>query len=369
VVLNMRDGRPIWAIPARAVEELRGALPSGWSRFVAPGPADGSGDGGGAPPREVLEAVRGARIYLGFGVHSAVLEAGGASLQWVHSGAAGVGSSLEAIRSAPGVRFTNSAGIHGPPISETVLGMLLHFARGLDLAIEGKGRGVWDPGPFLAADTPVRELGAMTVGILGYGGIGREIGRRLAPLGTRVLGYRRSPEPEMSAGGEVEPGVAGESADAGAPGAELNPGDTTDAAVILHGPVGLERLLAQSDALVLAAPLTSETRGILGAERIRSLRRGAIVVNIARGALVDEAALIEALRRGHLRGAGLDVFAQEPLPPSSPLWRLPNVLVMPHVSAVTRQFWRREMDLVIENLRRHLAGRPLLNEVQPGRGY
>ena len=363
VVLNMRDGRPIWAIPARAVEELRGALPAGWSLFVASGPADGSGDGGDTPPPEVLEAVRGARVYFGFGVSPAVLEAAGPSLQWVHSGAAGVGSSLEAIRSAPWVRFTNSAGIHGPPIAETVLGMLLHFARGLDLAIEGKGKGAWDPGPFLAADTPVCELGEMTVGILGYGGIGREIGRRLAPLGTRVLGFRRSAEPAVrvaassGSGKTIEPGGTGD------------PGEAVDAAVVLHGPAGLERLLAESDALVLAAPLTPETDGILGADRIRSLRRGAILVNIGRGGLVDEAALVEALRDGHLRGAGLDVFATEPLPSSSPLWLMPNVLVTPHVSAVTRQFWRREMDLVVENLRRHLAGLPLLNEVQPDRGY
>jgi len=363
VVLNMRDGRPIWAIPPGAVEELRGALPPGWSLFVAPGPADGSGDGAGTPPAEVLEAVRGARVYLGFGVPSAVLEAAGPSLRWVHSGAAGVGSSLEAIRSAPEVRFTNSAGIHGPPIAETVLGMLLHFARGLDYAIEGKGRGAWDPGPFLAADTPVCELGEMTVGILGYGGIGREIGRRLAPLGTRVLGFRRSAGAGGRVGDSVDPGKAVDSGDSVDPGPKIEP------AVLLHGPSGLERLLAESDALVLAAPLTPETRGILGAERIRSLRRGAIVVNIARGALVDEEALVDALRDGHLRGAGLDVFATEPLPPESPLWRLPNVLVTPHVSAVTRQFWRREMDLVIDNLRRHLAGLPLRNEVQPDRGY
>ena len=351
VVLNMRDGRPIWAIPKRAVEELRVALPADWSLFVAQGPADGSGDGGGTPPTEVLEAVRGARVYLGFGVSTALLEAAGPSLQWVHSGAAGVGSSLEAIRSAPGVRFTNSAGIHGPPIAETVLGMLLYFARGLDFAIEGKGRESWDPGPFLAADTPVCELGEMTVGILGYGGIGREIGRRLAPLGTRVLGFRRTAEPAERAG------------------VSIGPGAPVDAAILLHGPSGLQQLLAESDALVIAAPLTPETRGILGADQIRSLRRGAILVNIARGALVDEAALIAALRDGHLRGAGLDVFATEPLPSSSPLWRSPNVLMTPHVSAVTRQFWRREMDLVIENLGRHLAGLPLLNEVQPARGY
>lgn len=353
-VVDLKDRRPIWAIPPWAVEELRAALPDDWTLHVAESFADGTGDGAGGPPPEVLDALRGARVYVGYGIPPAVLEAGGDTLEWVHTGTAGVGGSLHDAMRSGRARFTNSAGTHGPPIAESVVAALLHFARGLDFAAAAQREARWDPSPFLAADTPVRELGVMTVGILGYGGIGREIGARLRALGSRVLGLRRTDE--------VPP--AGPAAGRGA-------APDPEGMEILHGRSGLERLLAESDALVLSAPDTPETRGILDRDRIRALPRGAVVVNVSRGSLVDEDALVEALRDGHLRGAALDVFAAEPLAEGHPFWGLPNVLVTPHVSAVSRRFWRREMDLVLENFRRLRSGpdTPLLNEVDPERGY
>lgn len=352
VVVDLNDRRPIWAIPPWAVEELRSALPDGWRLDVATTPADGSGDGGGGPHPRVLEAVRDARVYIGYGVPAAILEAGRGSLKWVHTGTAGVGSSLHPTMRSSGVRFTNSAGTHAPPIAETVVGMLLYFYRGLDFAVVARAQGVWHPDPFLEADTPVRELADDTVGILGYGGIGQEVGRRVRALGARVLGLKRRP-----------PTVDGTTEGHGSPMTDEH------GVVLLHGDEGLDRLLAESDALVVCVPDTPATRGILSRERIRALRPGALVVNVARGRIVDEAALTEALEDGHLRGAGLDVFATEPLPADSPLWRLPNVLLTPHVSGVSRGFWRREIDLIVENLNRFLAGAPLLNEVNLDAGY
>ena len=353
LVVDMRDRRPVWMMPGWALEELEAALPPGWEFFVAKSFADGSGDGSGVASQEVLEAVAGARFYLGFGIAPEILRAGAKSLEWVHSGAAGVGSSLhpEMLRSR--VRFTNSAGIHGPPMAETAVGMLLHFFRGLDFAVAAQREGRWDNAPFLEADTPVRELGSSTVGILGYGGVGREVARRVRALGGRVLGLRRSPPRD---GLPLGP--------SGLPMDELG-------VELLHGDEGLDRLLQESHALVVTAPDTPETRGVLSRERIRALPRGAVVLNLARGRLVDEEALLEALTDGHLRGAGLDVFNTEPLPPESPFWPLPNVLITPHISAVTREFWRREMDLILENLRRILANpeAPLRNEVDRRAGY
>jgi phosphoglycerate dehydrogenase-like enzyme len=345
MVVDLMDRRPVWAIPDWAVAELEAALPARWELWVAHTPADGSGDGAGGPHPRVLDAVRGARVYVGYGVPAAILEAGEGTLEWVHTGTAGVGGSLhEAMRRSP-VIFTNSAGVHAPPMAETVVGMLLHFFRGLDFAVAAQARGSWEPEPFLAADTPVRELGSATVGILGYGGIGREVGRRLRAMGSRVLGLKRRP---LDGGqGAVD-----------AHGVEL-----------LHGDAGLERLLAESEALVVSVPDTPATRGLVSREWIRALRRGAVLVNVARGRVVDEAALIEALEDGHLRGAGLDVFATEPLAPDSPLWALPNVLMTPHVSGVSRDFWRREMDLVLENLRRFVEGESLRNQVDRAAGY
>jgi phosphoglycerate dehydrogenase-like enzyme len=291
---------------------------------------------------DVLEAARDAQIYLGFGIPASIMEAGGNSLQWVHSGAAGVGGSLHEAMIGSRVRFTNSAGIHGPPIAETVVGALLYFARGLDFAVSAKSNREWNAIPFLAAETPVREIAGMTVGILGYGGIGEEIASRLAVLGVHVLGYCRTPR----GGDEDEIGVT-----------------------LLHGPEGLARLIEESEALVLAAPLTSETRGILSRERIGGLPKGAVVVNIARGGLVDEEALVAALRDGRLRGAALDVFTAEPLSEDHPLWSLSNVLITPHTAAVSRGFWRRETSLIVENVRRFFEGEPLINEVDRDRGY
>ena len=342
LVLDLEDRRPIWAIPDWAIRELREALPADWDLHVVRGPTDGSGDGVAEPSAEILEAVESARIYVGFGIPAKVIEVGEGALEWVHSGAAGAGGSLHEPMLASRVSFTNSAGIHGPPIAETVIGMLLHFARGLDYAVAAGHRREWDDAPFLSADTPVRELSSMTIGILGYGGIGREVGKRARALGCRVLGLRRSaPDSNPDAHG-------------------VN---------ILSGPDGLDELLHQSDALVVAAPDTRETRGLLTSERIRKLPRGAILVNVARGRILHEEALAMALQDGHLRGAGLDVFCTEPLPAEHPFWDLPNVLITPHISAVTRRFWRREMDLILDNLDRFLRGAPLRNEVGKNRGY
>ena len=327
VVLDLADRRPIWTVPDWAVDRVRDALPAGWELTRIQAPADGSGDGGRGPVPEVLEAVRGARVYLGYGVPPEILEAGAGTLEWVHSGAAGVGSSLHDAMRRSSVLFTNSAGIHGPPMAETVLGMILHFMRGFDFALAAQGDGRWDQAPFLAADTPVTELAGSTVGILGYGGIGREVGGRVEALGAHVLKLRRS-------GGDP-----------------------------------LERILAESHVVVVSVPDTPDTRGLLTRDRLRSLRPGAILVNVSRGRIVDEDALVECLREGRIRGAGLDVFQKEPLSPDSPLWSLPNVFLTPHVSAVSRGFWRRETELIVENFSRFLEGRPLRNLVDREAGY
>lgn len=342
VVLDMRDKRPVWAMPGWAVEEIREALPSDWTLHVVEAPADGSGDGTSGASAGALQAVAGAAAYLGFGIPAEILRAG-ESLRWVHSGAAGVGGSLTPEMLAwPGV-FTNSAGIHGPPMAETVLAVILHFARGLDFAVRAQARGRWWKDPFYEADSPVRELGGATVGILGFGGVGREVARRVAPLAGRLLGLVRR-ERQVARDPET--------------GAEL-----------LRGPRGLARLRAESDYLVVTAPETDETRGLVDGGFLGEMKDDAVLVNVSRGSLVDEEALVRALREDRLRGAALDVFREEPLPEESPLWELPNVLLTPHVSAVSRGYWRREVDLITENLRRFLAGEQLRNVVDRGAGY
>ncbi len=342
MVVDLGDRRPVWSVPRWAVEEIRAAVPSGWETVVIDTPADGQGDGGGPSP-EALAAVRGAEVYLGYGLPPALFEAATAApegrLRWAHSGAAGVGGALHPAMRDSGVVLTNSAGIHAEPMADTVLAYVLHFARGLDFAVRAQAERRWDKGPFDAADTPLRELEELTLGIVGLGGIGRAVARRAAALGMRVLATRRRE-------GEGPPGVE-----------------------VLRGDGALHRLLERSDVLVVTVPETPGTRGMIGAAELDRLPPGAVLVNVARGRVVDEEALVAALRAGRLRGAALDVFAREPLPPGSPLWTLPNVLVTPHVSGTSHRFWRRETDLIVDNVRRYLAGAPLLNTVDKHAGY
>jgi phosphoglycerate dehydrogenase-like enzyme len=354
-ILDMMDRRPIWAMPEWVPTRIREALPSGWELLVIDQETDGSGDGAARVSATVLDAVREAELYFGYGIPAELLEAG-TRLEWVHSGAAGVGGSLTPTMLESPVVFTNSAGIHAPPMAETVLAMLLHFGRGLDFAIDAQRRSEWSTDPYYVAGAPLTELSSSTVGIVGFGGIGREVARRVASLGARVIAAKRNP---------AKPGDANLETLAGG-------GDLGGQIEIVSGAEGLDVLLRTSDAVVVAAPDTPETRGVIDAAALACMQPGAVLINVARGRLVDEAALIEALRDGGIRGAGLDVFSEEPLPPGSPLWALPNVVMTPHVSAVTRGFWARETELIVQNLGCFTSGAPLdewQNVVDKTAGY
>ncbi|HEX5871037.1 MAG TPA: D-2-hydroxyacid dehydrogenase [Longimicrobium sp.] len=345
LVLNLHEARPLYSIPDWAVEEVRAALREGWELTVVREPVDGRGDGAPDSPgaRAAVDAVRGAEVYVGFGVpeplFAAATQGTDGRLRWAHSASAGVGGSLHAGMRESDVVLTNSAGIYAEPMADTVLAMMLHFARGIDFAARAQAERRWDKDPFDDPETPVRELSESTLGIVGLGGIGRAVARRGVALGMKVLATRRR-------GTEGPRGVE-----------------------VLNGPDALDRILPRSDYLVLAVPQTDETRAMIGARELALLPRGAVLVNVARGGVVDEAALIGALRGGGLRGAGLDVFASEPLPADSPLWGLPNVLVLPHVSGASHRFWRRQTDLITQNLRRYQAGESLLNTVDKNAGY
>jgi phosphoglycerate dehydrogenase-like enzyme len=261
-------------------------------------------------------------------------------LRWIHSGSAGVRSLLHPELVESDVVLTNSAGVHAPPMAEAAIGMILHFARGFDVAVRAQARREWRKGPFEQDPRTVREVRGATLGILGLGGIGREVAWRATALGMQVLALRRR-------------------ADAAAP----------EGVALLGGPDALDELLARSDYLLIAVPSTETTRGLIGRPQLARLPAGAVVINVARGDVIDEEALAESLRAGRLRGAALDVFAREPLPADSPLWSLDNVLLTPHVSATTPHFWRREVDLIVENIARYHRGDALRNVVDKRLGY
>lgn len=338
LVLDLRAQRPVWRVTPEVVAAVRGALAPDWEvvEIAAPINSDGDGSGGSA---EAVAAVRGAEIYLGFGLPPAVIDAGRASLRWAHTCTAGVGAILDRLRGSQ-ITLTNSAGIHAEPIADWVLAAIGHFARSFDVLVRAQAERRWAQGMFGDRTVRVRELSRLRVGIYGLGGIGNAVARRALALGMRVAGVRRRP----AKGGP--PGVAW-----------------------VGGPEDLGRLAAESDVLVIAAPRTTGTDGAVDRAVLARLLPGAIVINVSRGALLDTDALLDVLDHGTLRGAALDVFATEPLPPEHPLWAHPRVLVSPHVSPVTEHFWEREAALILENLGRYLAGSPLVNVVDKDAGY
>jgi phosphoglycerate dehydrogenase-like enzyme len=316
------------------------ACPDGWDITVVAAQTDSFGDGAQEPSAESISAVASAEVYLGYGMPKPLFLAGG-QLRWIHTATAGIASLLFPDMLASKVLLTNSAGIYGPPIADHVLAGTMFFLRGFDLAGEQHRQGRWAPEIFATDAARVREVSECRVLIVGAGGIGREVAQRFAALGARVTGVRRTPAKGVPAGFHR-----------------------------IVGPSELDEELANADVLVLSAPLTPETRALLTADRLDRLPDGAIVCNVARGALVDEPALISALQSGRLRGAVLDVFAHEPLASESPLWQLPRILHTPHVAGVSpRLFWERLTSLFLDNWARYRKGAPLRNLVDKQAGY
>jgi len=338
LVVDLASPLAAWRMPPVVADAIREALGPGWELVLVQAPAASDGDGGSGSP-EAVAAARGAEIYVGYGVPPGVVAAGKGTLQWAHSGTAGVGASLPHLAGS-GVVLTNSAAVHAEPIADWALAAIAYFARGLDRMREFQAAGQWGRRAFADLEVRVRELGELRLGVFGLGGIGGAIARRGVALGMRVAGVRR----RSARGGPTGVRWVGGLAD-------------------------LPRLAAESDCLVIAAPHTAETRGAVSRVVLERLPHDAIVVNVSRGTLLDETALLAVLDASRVRGAALDVFAAEPLPAGHPFWRHPRVLVSPHVAAVTARFWERETGLIVENIRRYLAGSPLTNTVDLEAGY
>jgi len=329
-----------WALTPEGEARLRAEAPAGWDIEVVRAPTSSDGDGPKGASEEAQRLIPEAEVYFGFGFTPDLLSAA-RRLRWVHSAAAGVGNVLSSGIATTDILLTNSAGIHGPPIAEFVVAGILHFLRGLDVAIAQQRRGEWNKTFFVAEESPLREVSECRILIVGAGGLGGETARRLTCLGATCVGVRRRPQ-------------------LGAP----------EGFTEVVAPDGLDAELPKADVLVLAAPLTADTSEMMTRERLTRLPTGAIVVNVARGALLDDEALADLLDSGRLRGAVLDVFREEPLPASSRLWQLPNTLVVPHVSPVSpRRYWPRQLDLFLANWHRFVRGEPLLNLVDKTAGY
>ena len=325
VLEYIRDPSGVWSLPAEQLERLRREFPE--VKFESP-----------ASREEVAAHLSGADVVFGWAVRPDNFHLA-RRLRWIHVSAAGVGAALFPTLIASDVVFTNGRGLHATAMAEHTLGVMLSFARKLHLARDAQHERRWIQDQLLEHGPPFGELSGSTLGLVGFGRVGTAIATRARSLGMEVIAVRRHP---------VSP---------------------PDPAHHQWGSDRLGELLGRADWVVLAAALTTETQNLIGAAQLARMKPGAVLVNLGRGALVDEAALIAALERGSLAGAALDVVEKEPLPAASPLWGMRNVILTPPVSGLGPRYWERAVDQFARNLRAFLRGEPLENVVNKRMGY
>jgi len=260
-------------------------------------------------------------------------------LKWIHSTAAGVAQLTYAALRESGVAVTNASGVHSIPIAEHVLGLLLGMSRRFADAQRFQEQAHWAQQEVWDITPRLHEVRGRTALLIGLGAVGKEVARLARAAGMRIHAVTRSGRGDSTLVEKIHP--AGE----------------------------LERALAAADYVVLAAPETAETHHLMGARQFAAMKPDAYFINVARGSLVDETALAEALGSRKIAGAAIDVAETEPLPAESRLWRTKNLFITPHLAAASEQLWERQTALLIENLERWFDGRELLNRVDLQRGY
>ncbi len=338
-VVNLSSTRPVWTIPTECTEQIRDAFGSEWDVVFVKTPTSSDGDGAGLSD-EAIDAVVGAEAYFGWGIPGEVVAIGEPSLRWLHTATGGVGSSITDQLRSSGARLTNSRGIHADPIADWVVAAIGYCALGFHVAAAARSMRRWAKDIFTARTNPVRELTGFRVGIVGLGGIGQAVATRCSALGMVVRAVRRCPD-----------------------------SDAPDCVTWVGGPDDLVKLASESDALVIAAAHTAQTERIVDGRVLAALPQGGYVLNVSRGLLLDEDALLSQLETGHVGGCVLDVFDTEPLPEDHPFWVHERVFLTPHVSAVSPSFWKRELDLITDNIGRYLSGQSLRNLVNLDIGY
>ena len=279
------------------------------------------------------EDVDWAQVILG-NVPAAMLH-GSPALVWLQTNSAGVEAYIQPGVLAGDTLLTNATGAYGLAIAEHMLGMLLELFKKLELYRDAQKSGAWQ------SQGAVKAVYGSTVLVLGMGDIGGEFAARCKALGAKVIGVRRSPRPCPEYADEV------------------------------HLLEDLDSLLPQADVVAITLPGTDATRGLMSRERLAKMKEGAVLLNVGRGFIVDTEALCDALERGHLSGAGVDVTDPEPLPPTHRLWNIPTAVVTPHISGFyhLRETHERIVGIFLENLRRFQAGEPLRNLVDFATGY
>ena len=255
-------------------------------------------------------------------------------LRWIHALTAGVERLLFPGTQNSPIILSNSRGIHGVPMAEHVLGLMLTFSRRLDLFHRQQAQHLWKRPPI----DELQEINGKTLAVVGLGAVGHEIAKKGKAMDMRVIAVKR----EMT----EEPFVDR-----------------------LYRPEQLPELLAEADFIVVTVPLTDKTSGMFGQEQFAAMKPSAFFINVSRGGVVQEDVLITALQTRQIAGAGLDVVAEEPLPQNSPLWDMSNVMITPHMSAISPLYLDRALQLFAKNIALYTSGRPMFNLVDKTRGY
>ncbi len=288
--------------------------------------------------RDDEQALDGADVMIGWSLPPEHLRAV-KSLRWIYSITAAIDQFLYPELISSEVALTNAGRVHGPVVAEHAIAMLLALAKRLPAAVRYQDRRKWAMEAIWKEQPRPREVRGANLVVVGLGSIGAEVASMAAALKMNVIGVREHPE-------------------RGAAGAhEIVGYDAFDTAI------------ARADFVVLAAPLTERTHHLIDTRRLQLFKPTAFLINVSRGALVDEGALVKTLRDRKIAGAALDVFEQEPLSRWSPLWKMPRVLITPHTAFLTENVWHRHYEVFAKNLKRYLAGQPLEGVVDKNRGY
>lgn len=326
ILLFLQDRTGLWALPEWFPERLRRQFPQLEVAFLS-------------NPDSAKAQLRNSEILVTVSLLPEQLRSA-KQLRWIHSPAAAVHELIFPELVNTDIVVTNGRDVHGPVVAEHVMGLLFAWAKAVPQAVRLQQKHEWGKEIIWNGRHRPREVSGATLGLIGLGSIGRTVARHASALGMHVIATRERPEQ-----GQPE-GVH-----------QVFPSQQID------------DVLAQSDFVVLAAPITPATRGLINAQRLAHMKSDAYLINVGRGPLIDEAALVQTLRDHKIGGAALDVFDIEPLPSDSPLWDLENLLITPHTAGLTGKLWERQYALLSENLQRYLEHQPLLALVDKQRGY
>lgn len=325
VAILLHDAFDMWRPPAWFLERLRSEFPQTEVAYSS-------------SKRHDEEALHGADVMIGWGLSPEQLRMA-TKLRWIYSITAAVDQFLYPQLVEADIAICNAARVHGPVVAEHAIAMVLALAKRVPSAVRYQEKRKWAMEHIWKEQPRPREIAGATLAVVGMGSIGAEVAALAAALKMHVIGVRQ--HPELGAQGAHE----------------------------VLGYSSLEDALKRADYVVLAAPLTPQTRHLIDDRRLQLFKPSAYLINVCRGALVDEEALVKALRNYRLAGAALDVFTEEPLPRRSPLWKLPQVLITPHTAFLTEKVWERHYAVFTSNLKRYLAGEPLQDTIDKRQGY